>query len=187
MIGVNKYQVAGDAKIDILKVDNTAVRNRQIEKLKRLRASATRARRKPCWRSSRKWHDQAKAICSLRCRCARAPCDGGENFAGAGKGFSAATTPVTRAVKGIYAATPRDQHKIEHVKHANAAFRRRMGGRRRSSSPRSARTDTTAAEGDRLRLHRHGLRCHHRPALRDPEEVAKMAVDEKVHAVGSRR
>ena len=43
MIGVNKYQVAGDAKIDILKVDNSAVRARQIEKLQRLRAERNEA------------------------------------------------------------------------------------------------------------------------------------------------
>ncbi|WP_374333977.1 methylmalonyl-CoA mutase, partial [Aestuariivirga sp.] len=43
VIGVNKYQVEGDAKIDILKVDNSAVRARQIEKLQKLRAERNEA------------------------------------------------------------------------------------------------------------------------------------------------
>ncbi|MGI9388072.1 MAG: methylmalonyl-CoA mutase, partial [Methyloligellaceae bacterium] len=37
IVSVNKYRVKDDAKIDILKVDNRLVRQRQIEKLERLR------------------------------------------------------------------------------------------------------------------------------------------------------
>ena len=37
VIGVNKYRVAEDAEIEILKVDNSAVRTQQVDKLKRLR------------------------------------------------------------------------------------------------------------------------------------------------------
>jgi len=38
VIGVNKYRLDGDEAIDVLKVDNTAVRTQQIDKLRRLRA-----------------------------------------------------------------------------------------------------------------------------------------------------
>ncbi|WP_034091061.1 methylmalonyl-CoA mutase [Streptacidiphilus albus] len=38
VIGVNKYRVATDEQIDVLKVDNSSVRAQQVEKLKRLRA-----------------------------------------------------------------------------------------------------------------------------------------------------
>ncbi|MER5863353.1 methylmalonyl-CoA mutase [Kitasatospora sp. NPDC002040] len=38
VIGVNKYRVATDEQIDVLKVDNSSVRTQQIEKLRRLRA-----------------------------------------------------------------------------------------------------------------------------------------------------
>ncbi|GAA3539710.1 methylmalonyl-CoA mutase [Amycolatopsis ultiminotia] len=37
VIGVNKYQVADDEQIDVLKVDNAGVRAQQLEKLRRLR------------------------------------------------------------------------------------------------------------------------------------------------------
>ncbi len=47
VIGVNKYRLTGDEHLDVLKVDNTAVRQQQSEKLRRLRAErdphATRA------------------------------------------------------------------------------------------------------------------------------------------------
>ncbi|MCU7820719.1 methylmalonyl-CoA mutase [Kitasatospora sp. DSM 101779] len=38
VIGVNKYRVANDEQIDVLKVDNSSVRAQQIAKLRRLRA-----------------------------------------------------------------------------------------------------------------------------------------------------
>jgi methylmalonyl-CoA mutase len=38
VIGVNKYQPTDEAPIDVLKIDNTAVRQMQLDKLKRLRA-----------------------------------------------------------------------------------------------------------------------------------------------------
>jgi len=38
IIGVNKYQPVDEAPIDVLKVDNSAVRQRQLEKLKQLKA-----------------------------------------------------------------------------------------------------------------------------------------------------
>ncbi len=41
--GVNKYRVQDEAPVEVLKVDNSAVRARQIEKLERLRAERDRA------------------------------------------------------------------------------------------------------------------------------------------------
>jgi len=43
VVGVNKYKPDGKEKIDVLKVDNSAVRGMQLEKLKRLRAERDQA------------------------------------------------------------------------------------------------------------------------------------------------
>src|SRR5438270_7733780 len=43
VIGVNKYRLADETEIDVLKVDNSAVRAQQIAKLKRLRAERDEA------------------------------------------------------------------------------------------------------------------------------------------------
>ena len=43
IVGVNKYRVENDADIELLKVDNNAVRTQQIEKLERLRAERNEA------------------------------------------------------------------------------------------------------------------------------------------------
>ncbi|MFT4097592.1 MAG: methylmalonyl-CoA mutase family protein, partial [Rhodoblastus sp.] len=44
VVGVNKYKPINDPPIDVLKVDNSAVRAQQIEKLKRLRAERDEAK-----------------------------------------------------------------------------------------------------------------------------------------------
>ncbi len=41
IVGVNKYRLEKEDPIDILEVDNTAVRESQIERLNKLRANAT--------------------------------------------------------------------------------------------------------------------------------------------------
>ena len=38
IVGINRYQAQNEAKIDVLKVDNALVRNKQLEKLSRNRA-----------------------------------------------------------------------------------------------------------------------------------------------------
>ena len=43
IVGVNKYKPQTDRPIDVLVVDNSAVRAKQIEKLKRLRAERNEA------------------------------------------------------------------------------------------------------------------------------------------------
>ena len=43
IVGVNKYRVENDAEIELLKVDNNAVRTQQLEKLERLRAERNEA------------------------------------------------------------------------------------------------------------------------------------------------
>ena len=47
VVGVNKYKLDEKEDIPVLKVDNSAVRARQIEKLQRLRAEPRRARLPP--------------------------------------------------------------------------------------------------------------------------------------------
>src|SRR5580700_7560471 len=58
VIGVNKYQVQADEQIDVLKVDNSAVRTQQIEKLRRLRAERDEA---ACQAALRALTDSARA------------------------------------------------------------------------------------------------------------------------------
>jgi methylmalonyl-CoA mutase len=91
VVGVNKYRVPGDSGVEILKLDNAAIRIRQIDKLKRLRAERDEAAcesaldrlahggRDRQWQSAR----------GVR-RCSARPCDGGRGVGGAGEGMGAA-------------------------------------------------------------------------------------------------
>ena len=185
VIGVNKYQVEGDAKIDILKVDNSAVRARQIEKLKRLRAERNEAETQA---ALARLTDVARTgqgnLLAASVDAARAKATVGEISLALEKVFNR-HTPAIRAVKGVYAATPKDQHKIERARHAVAAFREADG-----RAPRLLVAKVGQDGHDRGQkviasaFTDMGFDVVIGPLFATPEEVAKQAVEEKAHAVG---
>jgi methylmalonyl-CoA mutase len=185
VIGVNKYQVEGDAKIDILKVDNSAVRARQIEKLARLRAERNEAE---AMATLAKLTEVARSgqgnLLAAAVDAARAKATVGEISLALEKVFNR-HTPAIRAVKGVYAATPRDQRKIEQARHAIAAFREADG---RAPKILVAKVGQDGHDrGQKVIASAFtdmGFDVTIGPLFATPEEVAKMAVEEKVHAVG---
>ena len=50
IVGVNKYRLEKEAPIDILEIDNTAVRLEQIENLKRLKEGRNEAEVQKAWK-----------------------------------------------------------------------------------------------------------------------------------------
>jgi methylmalonyl-CoA mutase len=93
--------------------------------------------------------------------------------------------PTVRAVKGIYAATPRDIHKIERVKHAVAAFAEADG------KPPHILVAKIGQDGhDRGQkviasaFSDMGFDVKIGALFATPEEVAELAVAENVHAIG---
>ena len=185
VIGVNTYQVEGDAKIDILKVDNSAVRARQIEKLQRLRAERNEAETQAMLA---KLTDVARTgqgnLLAAAVDAARAKATVGEISLALEKVFNR-HTPITRAVKGVYAATPKDQHKIGRVRHAVTAFREADG---RAPALLVAKVGQDGHDrGQKVIASAFtdmGFDVTIGPLFATPEEVAKMAVERKVHAVG---
>ncbi len=185
VIGVNKYQVEGDAKIDILKVDNSAVRARQIEKLQRLRAERNEAE---TMATLAKLTEVARTgqgnLLAAAVDAARAKATVGEISLALEKVFNR-HTPAIRAVKGVYAATPRDRHKIERVEHAVAAFRESDG---RAPKLLVAKVGQDGHDrGQKVIASAFtdmGFDVVIGPLFATPEEVAEKAVAEKAHAVG---
>jgi methylmalonyl-CoA mutase len=185
VIGVNTYPVEGDAKIDILKVDNSAVRARQIEKLQRLRAERNEAETQAMLAKLTEVARTGQGnLLAASVDAARAKATVGEISLALEKVFSR-HTPVTRAVKGVYAATPKDQHKIERVRHAVAAFREADG---RAPTLLVAKVGQDGHDrGQKVIASAFtdmGFDVTIGPLFATPDEVAKMAVEEKVHAVG---
>jgi len=185
VIGVNKYQVEGDAKIDILKVDNSAVRAAQIEKLQRLRAERNEGE---TMGYLAKLTEVARSgqgnLLAAAVDAARAKATVGEISLALEKVFNR-HTPAIRAVKGVYAATPRDKHKIERAEHAVAAFRESDG---RAPKILVAKVGQDGHDrGQKVIASAFtdmGFDVVIGPLFATPEEVAQQAVAEQAHAVG---
>ena len=185
VIGVNKYQVATDEKIDILKVDNSAVRAAQIEKLKRLRAERNEGETQGCLAKLTEVARTGQGnLLAAAVDAARAKATVGEISLALEKVFNR-HTPAIRAMKGVYAATPRDKHKIEQAQHAVAAFKETDG-----RAPRLLVAKVGQDGHDRGQkviasaFTDMGFDVVIGPLFATPEEVAKQAVEEKAHAVG---
>ncbi|MBI2720417.1 MAG: methylmalonyl-CoA mutase [Rhizobiales bacterium] len=185
VVGVNKYRIDSDAEIDILKVDNSAVRAQQIEKLKRLRAERDPVQ---CQAMLGKLTDVARSgngnLLAAAIDAARAKATVGEISAALEKVWNRHQAK-TYVVKGIYAATPRDQQKIERARQAIAAFREADG---RAPTILVAKIGQDGHDrGQKVIASAFadmGFAVKVGALFATPEEVAAMAVEEKVHAVG---
>ncbi len=99
--GVNKFKIDGDAKINLLKVDNVAVREAQIAKLKRLRAERNEAE---CQAALAALTEGAKGNANLLDLCvkaARAKATVGEMSEAMEKVFTRHRAEI-RAISGVY-------------------------------------------------------------------------------------
>jgi methylmalonyl-CoA mutase len=185
VVGVNKYTTGNDAEIDILKVDNSAVRARQIEKLTRLRAERDPVQ---CQAMLDRLSFVARTgdgnLLAAAVDAARAKATVGEISLALEKVWGR-HQPVTRAVKGVYAATPRNAHKIEAARQAVAAFREADG-----QAPRILVAKIGQDGHDRGQkviasaFSDIGFAVEIGPLFSTPEEVAEMAVAKDVHIVG---
>jgi methylmalonyl-CoA mutase len=100
--GVNKYQVKNEAPIDVLKVDNSAVRARQIEKLKRLKAERDHAAVEAALSALTAAASQGSGnLLELSVNAARAKATVGEISEALEKAFGRHRAE-TRAISGVY-------------------------------------------------------------------------------------
>jgi methylmalonyl-CoA mutase len=185
VVGVNTYAAETDAKIDILKVDNSAVRARQIEKLRALRAERDEGQCRACLA-----HLTAIAggktgnLLEAAVAAARAKATVGE-ISEALESVWGRHEPATRLVRGIYAAAPKDRHAIDRARHAVEAFRESDGGPPRILVAKMGQDGhdrgqkvIASAFGDI------GFDVKIGPLFATPEEVAARAAAEDVHVVG---
>ena len=185
VVGVNKYVAGSDAEIDILKVDNSAVRAKQIEKLARLRAERDPVQCQAMLdRLSQVARDGKGNLLAAAVDAARTKATVGEISAALEKVWGR-HQPVTRVVKGIYSATPKDQHRIEAAKRSVAAFKEADGrapcilvakiGQDGHDRGQKVIASAFADIGFDVKIG---------ALFATPEEVAAFAVKEDVHVVG---
>lgn len=185
LVGVNKYIHGTDAEIDILKVDNSAVRARQIEKLARLRAERdARACEAALERLTFVARSGEGNLLAASIEAARAKATVGEISSALEKAWGRYAAE-SRAVKGVYEAASRNKQKLEETRRAVRAFREADG---RAPSILVAKIGQdghdrgqkviASAFGDM------GFDVKVGPLFSTPEEVAALAVKEDVHVVG---
>jgi methylmalonyl-CoA mutase len=184
IVGVNKYIHGTDAEIDILKVDNSAVRAKQIEKLERLRAERDEH---ACQAALERLTHLATSgegnLLAGAVDAARAKATVGEISLALEKAWSrhAAESP---AVKGIYEAASKG-NRLQEARRSVHAFREADGRPPRILVAKIGQDGhdrgqkvIASAFGDM------GFDVMVGALFSTPEEVADLAVKHDVHVVG---
>ena len=170
IVGVNKFQLAEEPEIDIREIDNTAVREAQVARLKRIRAtrdagrgarrrstrSPTAARERARGTSSR-WRSRRRARAP---RSARSPTR--SRRSGAATTPRSARSPASTAASS--ATTPSGRRSAREVERFAADARPPPAHAGRQDRPGRARP---RRQGDRHRVRRPRLRRRRRHALPD--------------------
>jgi methylmalonyl-CoA mutase len=189
VIGVNKYRADDDQAIEVLKVDNSAVRAQQLDKLARLRAErdddAVRRALDALARAAAAPAPGLEAnLLKLAVDAARAKATVGEISDALERVFGRHAEPV-RTISGVYRDESGPAADIERVRQACAGFERAEGRRPRilvakmgqDGHDRGQKVIATAFADL-------GFDVDVGPLFQTPEEVARQAVEADVHIVG---
>jgi methylmalonyl-CoA mutase len=184
IVGVNKYQLEKEAPMDILEVDNTAVREAQIKQLQQLKAQRDGARVKQTLdaltESARTGEGNLLAL-SIEAAQARATL--GEISDALEKHFGRYQAQI-RSVSGVYRSAYAGRGDVTDVRARTDAFAAREGRRPRiliaklgqDGHDRGAKVVATAMADM-------GFDVDIGPLFQTPEEAARMAVENDVHVV----
>lgn len=185
IIGVNKYRLEQEDAIDILNIDNTVVRQKQMERLEKVKANRDE---KAVQKALTKLTDAARtgdtnlleaAVVAARERATIGEIsDAIEVVAGRHKA-------VIRSVSGVYSANFNDAEEIDAVKQMAEDFRENEGRRPRiliakmgqDGHDRGAKVIATAFADL-------GFDVDISPLFQTPAETALQAVENDVHVVG---
>ncbi|SHO65207.1 heterodimeric methylmalonyl-CoA mutase large subunit precursor [Pseudoxanthobacter soli DSM 19599] len=186
VIGVNRYRLEHEAPLDVLKVDNSAVRAAQIEKLRRLKAerdpSAVEAALAALSASAA---GGSGNLLALAVDAARAKATVGEISAALERVWNRHTATI-RSISGIYSsAIGGDNAAVERTRQLVAEFERDEGRKPRILVAKMGQDGhdrgqkVVASAFSDL-----GFDVVIGPLFATPEETADLAVAEKVHIVG---
>jgi methylmalonyl-CoA mutase len=185
IVGVNKLKNPDDLKIDLLKVDNNAVRTQQIDKLKRLRAERSE---KDVQGALHALTEGAKAngnLLDLAVKAARAKATVGEISEAMEKVFTRHRAEI-RAISGVYRSEAGGMNKdVSKVLKLVEAFEKSDGRRPRiliakmgqDGHDRGQKVIATAFADL-------GFDVDIGPLFATPDEAARQAVENDVHIIG---
>jgi methylmalonyl-CoA mutase len=194
VIGVNMFRPDTPDEIDVLKVDNSAVRAQQIAKLEKLRAERDQAR---CDEALEALTNAARAaiegrrgpgldqnLLKLSIDAARAHATVGEISAALEKVFGRHTAAI-RTITGVYREEVGESPNVAKVREAVEAFATEQGRRPRILVAKMGQDGhdrgqkvIASAFADL------GFDVDVGPLFQTPDEVARQAVEADVHVVG---
>jgi methylmalonyl-CoA mutase len=194
VIGVNKYRPEVDEPIEVLKVDNSAVRAQQIEKLHRLRAERDEqacaqalsrlTRAAEATTEKRKTAGLTLNLLTLAVDAARAKATVGEISDALEKVYGRHAGQI-RTISGVYREEAGPASNIEKTRAATAAFLQAEGRRPRILVAKMGQDGhdrgqkvIASAFADL------GFDVDVGPLFQTPAEVARQAVEADVHIIG---
>jgi len=185
IVGLNYLPLEQEEAIDILDVDNMAVRQAQIERLKKLRANRDNEVVQQKLDSITKAMETGEGnLLELAVDAARARASLGE-ISYAVEKVCGRHKAVIRSISGVYSSEYSDAATIEEVRKMTAEFEKKHGRRPRimvakmgqDGHDRGAKVVATAYADM-------GFDVDMGPLFQTPEETAQDAVDNDVHIVG---
>ena len=190
IIGVNEYRLDHEDPIDILEIDNTAVRTEQVERLKDLRAhrdeAAVQAALAEITKSVQAWADGGKGenLLALAVKAAGLRASLGE-ISDACEKVVGRYKATIRTISGVYAAGTKNDSDFQEACRLTAEFAKKEGRQPRimiakmgqDGHDRGAKVVATGYADC-------GFDVDMGPLFQTPEEAAKQAVENDVHALG---
>ena len=185
IVGVNKYQLAEEPDVDVLDIDNTIVRESQIERLNNIRGS----RNKALWQQSLTVLSGAAEtgegnLLELAVDAARARATVGE-ISDALESVWGRHRAQTRSISGVYSSAYEGDEEFMKIKQKVEQFAEDHGRRPRmlvvkmgqDGHDRGAKVIATAFADL-------GFDVDVGPMFQTPEEAARQAIENDVHVVG---
>jgi methylmalonyl-CoA mutase len=185
IVGVNKYRLAEEADIDILDVDNHAVRDSQIARIKRVKAGRDEAACRAALDALREGAKGGENLLGLAIECARKRATLGEISSAMEDVFGRYGTKPT-PVSGVYGGAYDQDARWENLLAGVAATERRLGRRPRMLVAKMGQDGhdrganlVSSMFGDL------GFEVVPGPLFQTPKEAAMLALDSDVDVVGA--
>ena len=185
IVGTNKYRLEKEDPIDILEVDNTAVREAQIRRLHELRANRNQAEVDAALAAITKCAETGEGnLLELAVDAAKKRASLGE-ISDACEKVAGRYKAVIRTVSGVYSSVAKEDEDFKKAKELADQFAEMTGRRPRimiakmgqDGHDRGAKVVATGYADL-------GFAVDMGPLFQTPEETAKQAVENDVHVVG---
>jgi methylmalonyl-CoA mutase len=185
IVGVNKYQPSEETEVDVLDVDNTAVREAQVRRLQQVRAGRDQAACRSALEAlTTAARDGQGNLLALAVEAARARATVGEISDALERVYSRHRA-VTRSISGVYGSAFEGDKGFVRIRQEVEAFAREEGRRPRmlvvkmgqDGHDRGAKVIATAYADL-------GFDVDIGPLFQTPEEAARQAAENDVHVVG---